>query len=587
MGPSFVSNTRVTIFAATVAVLFSVITARLFYLHVVNQDQARQIIAESRYRFQKIKPRRGVILDRDGNVLASSKPVWDIGVDPMMVDIRDREKLGYLAMILNQDESLLVEKFGWSPDLRNHKSRSRWVKLAESVDESVYKAVNRLEVKGVYGNRYFSRYYPAEKDAAHVVGFINKAETPVMGIERTLDFYLEGSPGWRIREINGSRKEIRHFRVREVDARNGYHVELTLDSGIQQFVEDELDWIYENLQPQSASIIVSECKSGAVLAMGSRPHFDPNEFWDYDLDRDFRNRAISDVYEPGSTFKIITAAGFMNDRLGDRSTKFDCATRSVYHRNRRVVLPTDTRQRGVLEFHEIIKKSSNRGTALAGFKLGENRFFDYCQAFGFGEKTGIELSGEETGILHPLDKWDHYTLSRVTIGYGVGVTPIQMHTAMSVVANDGHWYAPHVVSRVMDDEFSPVVKFEIPEPKRVISKNTARDIRDCLVEAVSLSGTGSKATLRNIQIAGKTGTSRVLLDDGYSEERHVGSFSGFFPAEQPEYIITVVVNDPQQTVSTYGGSVAAPSFKNIAEYIVSTKGISPVRSGKELLTFNE
>jgi len=305
------------------------------------------------------------------------------------------------------------------------------------------------------------------------------------------------------------------------------------------------------------------------------------------LDRDLRNRAISEVYEPGSTFKIITAAGFINDHVGGRDTLFDCATRSVHHRNRKVVLPTDTRPRGVLAFHEVIKKSSNRGTALAGLELGEERFYDYCRAFGFGQETGIELNGEETGILHKPENWDHYTLSRVSIGYGVGVTPIQMHTAMSVVANDGLWVAPHLVRSVQSQDFEPLVEFQVPEANRVISEQTSKEMRSLLVEAVSLSGTGSRATLDHIQIAGKTGTSRILLSDGYSKDRHVGSFSGFFPANQPEYVITVVVNDPQNTHSTYGGSVAAPTFKRIAEYIVSTRGLRATQPGGELFTYRD
>lgn len=586
MAPIFISNGRFAVFALAVISVFGAVSARLFYLHVVDQEQARRVVAESRYRFQEIEPRRGLILDSNGAVLASSRATWDIGVDPQAVDVRDREKLSLLALILNTDQRALERAFGWDDPVASSRNRARWVKLAGEVEESVFKAVSKLDVRGVYGNRYYSRYYPAGTDAAHVVGFVNKARMPVMGIERTLDYYLKGSPGWRVREINGARKEIRQFRVRDVEPQHGFNVQLTIDAGIQRVVESELDRIFHDLEPESATVIVSESSTGAILAMGSRPTFDPNLFWQYDLEIDLRNRAISDIYEPGSTFKIITAAGFLNEGLGDRETVFDCGTRSVQFRNRNVVLPTDTKPRGKIPLHEVIKKSSNRGSALAGLQLGEARFYDYCHAFGIGQTTGIELNGEERGIFHDISKWDHYTLSRLSIGYGVGVTPLQMHTAMSVVANRGKWVAPHVVAQALDSEMRPVMVFQQTEPRQVIRSEVAQEIRDSLVEAVSLGGTGGQASLRNIQVAGKTGTSRKLLSEGYSEDRHVGSFTGFFPASKPEYVITVVVNDPRNTPSTYGGAVAAPAFREIASYIVSSRGLEPATSHPELLVWN-
>ena len=586
MSPSFVSSTRLTVYVVAVFTLFGIVSGRLFYLHVLNREHARTVIAENRYRFQEISPRRGVILDCQGNVLASSKSTWDIGVDPMMADIRDRDKLPYLSMILNVSLNELEADFGWKDQAAGKVNRRRWVSLASEVDESVYKAVTKLDLSGVYGNRYYTRYYPSGSDAAHVVGFINKARMPVMGIERSLDFYLKGSSGWSVREVNGSRKEIRQYRVRDVAAQNGYNIQLTLDSGIQGVVEKELARIYQDLDPESVTIIVSESRTGSVLALGCRPTFDPNEFWNYDMQEDLRNRAISDIYEPGSTFKIITAAGFINEGLGDRNTRFDCATRSVIFRNRKVVLPTDTHHYGVLELHDVIKKSSNRGTSLAGLKIGEERMYDYCKSFGFGEKTGIELNGEESGILHSVAQWDHYTLSRLSIGYGVGVTPLQMHVAMSVIANDGKWIAPHIADCAMDTEMRPVILFQKPEPAQVISKETAHEIRDCLIEAVETGGTGTRAQNRKIEIAGKTGTSRKLLSDGYSDKRHVGSFSGFFPARNPEFVITVVVNDPKAARSTYGGSVAAPAFKAIADYIISSRGIESAPTENNLIAWN-
>jgi cell division protein FtsI/penicillin-binding protein 2 len=500
----------------------------------------------------------------------------------MVADVRDRSKLAYLSLILHVPVSELEQKFGWSKSSENPKNRSRWIELAHGVDESVEVAASKLAIKGLYSNRRYARYYPCGKDAAHVIGFLNKEDSPVMGIERTLDFYLSGSAGWRVREVNGSRKEIRQFRIRDVEPQHGYHVVLTLDAQIQRIVEEEIERVHQTLAPESVSMVVTQSSTGAVLAMASRPTFDPNAFWEADFENDLRNRVVSDLIEPGSTFKIVTTSAFLNEGLGNLESRFDCSTSSVMHRNRKVRLPSDTHPRKELALHEVIQKSSNRGTALVGMQLGENKLFEYACAFGFGQRTGVELNGEAKGILHPLDRWDHYTLSRVAIGYSVGVTPLQVHNAMSVIANEGRWVAPFLVEKVLDARMQSVLDFEKASDRQVIAPKTAESVKQCLIEAVSLEGTGSRARLKNIQVAGKTGTSRKLVAEGYLEDRHIGSFSGFFPADAPEYTITVVVNDPRQAKSTYGGSVAAPSFRTIAEKIVALKGL-PTQAGKDLM----
>ncbi len=582
MNNSFTSRTRFSFFIVTVFCLFAVVACRLIYLHVINHEHAQNVVMQNRERFQEVKALRGQITDANGNLLASSRAVWNIGVDPQNVDVRDREKLGFLAMILNADESELSEKFGWNTQFTEGVSRKvRWRKLAGEVDESTLNAVNRLDIQGVYGNKTYTRYYPAQHVGAHVVGFINKNDQAVMGVEQSLDFYLKGSRGWKVREINGSRREIRENRMRDFASEEGYDVQLTLDLVIQQAVEEELDRVILELKPSSVVALVSEVQSGRILAMSSRPTFNPNQFRDYAFE-EFRNRAISDVYEPGSTFKVITASGFINDGLGDRNRVFDCRISSAFHRNRKVVLPSDTRLYGELRLQDVIKKSSNRGASLAGLELGDNRLFHYCQGFGFGERTGVELKGEEKGILHDLARWDHYSASRVSIGYNIGVTPLQMHTAMSVIANGGMRVAPYLVDRLINAN-GEQVQFSQVSSERVISQNTAAEILECLISAASLEGTGKRARLNNILIAGKTGTSRKLLPDGYNDQRHVGSFSGFFPAYRPEIIITIVVNDPQEGTSTYGGSVAAPSFKHIAEKIIAYRGIKPEWEARELV----
>jgi cell division protein FtsI (penicillin-binding protein 3) len=235
----FINVVRFSVFVCAVLLMFGAVAGRLFYLHIVERDKSRQIIAENRYRFDEAQARRGNIYDAEGRLLAASSAVWDIGVDPVAVDVRDRFKLPFLSMILDLPEADLEEKIGWSQS-RGKNSR-RWIKLADSVDKSIYTAVQKLDIKGVYGNRRYMREYPMGKMAAHVVGFINKEATPVMGVERTMDYYLKGSSGWSVQEVAGNRREMRQYRLRDVEGQDGLSVQLTIDANLQQFVEAQLD----------------------------------------------------------------------------------------------------------------------------------------------------------------------------------------------------------------------------------------------------------------------------------------------------------------------------------------------------------
>ncbi len=574
MPPAFVSPIRFNLFVAVVVLLFGGISARLFYLHVVNRENALQTIEKHRTSFVVQKGRRGEIVDAKGNVLASSRSHWVLGLDPLRIDARDKSLIPQMASLLGMQVDSLDARFDWGAMYSGRiRDDVKWRKIKDDVDDSTYQAVMALGIKGVYGYEQSERYYPAGGLASHVIGFVNKEGTPVMGVERTLDFYLRDTSGWRIGEINGTRREIRQLRSRDYPGQDGFTVELTIDINVQRIVEEELDMIWDSHQPESATVIVSNPHTGAILAMANRPGFDPNAFWKYDLDKDLRNRAISDVYEPGSTFKILAASAFVNERLGDRHTRFDCSLTRFPWRNRMITLPTDDKHWEELELREVLIKSSNRGAALAGLSLGERRLFDYCRSFGFGSRTGIELSGEEPGLLRELKDWDTYTASRVSIGYGIGVTPLQIHNAMCVIANGGTRVTPWIVRKVADVEGRSVIEFGKDHRERIISEYAAREIRECLNEVVSDEGTGRRAILEGVSAGGKTGTSRKLIDGEYDTRRHLASFSGFFPGDNPELVVTVMVNDPRNTPSTYGGRVAAPAFRNVAQKVAAYYGI--------------
>jgi cell division protein FtsI/penicillin-binding protein 2 len=443
----------------------------------------------------------------------------------------------------------------------------KWASLKKGLSEDAYEAVRALGIKGVYGNRQYTRTYPSGQLAAHVLGYVNKEATPVTGMERAFDYYLRGQDGWRETERDGRRKELVQFRDREVEPADGLNVELTIDQMVQHVVETEIARLVKDYTPQSISIIVSEPSTGSVLALANYPSYDPNEFFNtkkYPIDSQ-RNRALTDLIEPGSTFKIVPAAAALNEHIVDPDDMFQTGVSQVSYRGRTLSLPGDHHNYDSLSMHDIVVKSSNRGAAHLGMILGEKRLHDYAADFGFGEVTGCVLGGEVSGTLHPVKAWDSLTITRMPMGHAVSATPIQVHSAMSVIANDGILMEPMLAARIFDFEGNTIVNFTPKAKRRVISSEVAATVAKMLQAVVGEDGTARKASIENYAVAGKTGTTQKIVDGRYSRSHHVASFSGFFPSVNPQLVITVIVDDPELQGVGYGGSVAAPAFRNIAE----------------------
>lgn len=579
MNRAYVSGIRFACLTFVISTCFVALLGRLIHLHLVEGEKLARIVENNRERFEEIHARRGNIVDRRGNLMATTQAVYDIGVDPESVTEEDEALTPELAAILGVDPEALWEKFEPrlytvngpnGPEQRN----VRWVELADSVDETVYEAVKALGLKSVYGNRKFQRDYPSNSLAAHIVGFINKEGVATTGIERFCDFYLSGQDGWRVSEKNGKRQELAQFSSREVAPRAGLNVELTIDLNIQHKVEQEIAALVEEYNPNGVSIIVSEVATGQILALANYPTYDPNEFWKYDIDK-HRNRALSDIYEPGSTFKIVPAAGALNEDLVTADQIFDCAQPVVEYKGRKLSLPSDHHPLGELTVSDIVVKSSNRGAALLGLELEEKRLYDYARRFGFGAPTGFPLDLEENGILHPVKDWDGLTITRLPMGHAVSATPMQVHFAMSSIANGGILMKPQIVRSVFDEKGEVVVNFSPDAHRRVVSTFTATQLTEMLAKVVGEDGTARKAAIENYGVAGKTGTTQKIVNGRYSHQHHVGSFVGFFPQSNPRLVITVVVDEPKFKGTGYGGTVAAPSFKNIAQYCISYLGIPP------------
>ena len=563
---------------------FCSVGGRLVWLQVWNAERYKEIALNNRKQIATIEARRGDIVDSKGNLLATTRSVVEIGLDPHVVEEDDRLKWnalsGFLGVDINTIEEAWQRKYILDESGRKLKD-IRWVRLKEEIDEGTYRKVKELRIKGLYGNFKHSRLYPNKKLASHLLGYVNKEGTATMGTELFADYYLKGQDGWRESEKDGRRREMPQHRSFEVESKNGLNVEISIDRRIQDLVEKEIERVVEEFDPSSVSIIAGDPISGSILALANYPNFDPNQFNVGDLANQ-RNRALSDVYEPGSTFKIVAVGGAMNEGLVKEDDIIDCAQSTFLSGKRKMRLPRDHQPLGPISVSKVVQKSSNRGAARLGILLGRDRLYNYCLNFGFGEKTGFGIGGERKGTLHPPSRWDGLTIATLPIGHAVSATPMQVHCAMSAVANNGILMKPHFVNRIFDSEGKTVVSFGPKPVRRVLSSVVSNKLNKMLVSVVGEEGTARRAKIAGFDVAGKTGTTQKIIDGKYSNRHHVASFSGFFPANDPKVAITIVVDEPKMSIGRlgYGGTAAAPSFSRIGQGIASYWGLRGNRNDK-------
>jgi cell division protein FtsI/penicillin-binding protein 2 len=624
MSKGFASNIRIFLLAFVMLGCLTGIGVRLVFLHVIDREELVSRIEKTRRQIIVDNARRGDILDANGHLLATSRTLIILGVDPQSLRPEDEAKWPRLAaltgiplaeltrifttktrpvsavtaaapatpaspaLVFNfngtaaapasaepaADETVVDEE----ADETGHRP-IRWAKLSEGVEESVYDQIQQLDIKGVYGSRVYRRIYPNNALAAHVIGYVNKAGDPAAGVEAYADFYLRGQNGWREGERDGRRRELAQFRTREVKAIDGYSVMLSIDAVVQHKVEEELDGIVRKFNPAKATIIVSDARTGFILGLGNYPSFNLNEFNTAPLDVQ-RNTAITDQLDPGSTFKIVPASGALNDGLVTPGTLFDCGLTAIDYKGKpRKFMPDDHHYDHLLPVAEIISRSSNIGAAQLGMRLGEQRLYDYARAFGFGEKSGFPFGGEISGQLHTPDKWSGLEITRIPAGYSISATPLQIHYAMATIASGGILHRPQVIREIRDATGERVYRFDATEKRRVISEATAKSMARMLqgVMRRDVGGTAADAAIPRYEVAGKTGTAQKLINGRYSKQNHVGSFVGFFPASRPALVITVIVDDGKVPGSSgYGSKVAAPSFKHLAEQLIQYLDIKPV-----------
>ena len=621
------SGGRFWLATSVISLCFCAVVGRLWYVQVHTGERYRRAADENRSVSETYSASRGKIIDSRGNVLAQNREVFSLRGDQELVTAEDRAVFPEIAKLLKISEEELREKL--DPPRTSGSSPNRYILLQEDVSEETARAVLKLLPRTVVNakgrktsrsyfpiqiERKFVRTYPLGKQAAHIIGYINRENKSVQGVELAMNEFLKGEDGWRESKRDGRRQEQPRMRSRDVPARDGFTVQLTLDSAIQGFAEEACEKILHDLTPISASIIVSEAKTGKILALANAPSFDLNKF-NTEPSEHQRNRALTDIYEPGSVFKIVSVAAALEEGVITENSVFDCAKTSVPYRGKMRRLPREDHEMENLSVVQIIEQSSNRGTAQIAMKFcekfGENAYVDYVRKFGFGERTGlVGGSGEQRGIVHGPKNWDGLTITRMPMGHAIAVTPLQAHCAMGVIASGGLLFEPQIIERIADEQNNTTFTLPSSLRRRVISEKTAKKMATMLRGAVAdipeKRNTGKNADIPDYNVAGKTGTTQKIKEGGgYHDDFYVVSFSGFFPAENPKIVITVVIDGPRyraerwiakrdangrvmrypngtmimekKVVPTraYGGTVAAPVFKEVAEKTIRWLEIPP------------
>jgi len=596
MSKGFASN-RLTLLAVGVLACFLAVGVRLVFLHVLDREELLGFVDRARRQIVVEHARRGTILDSRGNLLATSRSEITLAVDPWaLVDYleldrnEDRRatkareqqaKRAQLAALLGMP--LADIELAFKPVMRPAKdgagaeTKDRWVKLREGVDEATFDRIEALNIRGITHSRVYRRVYPGGSLAAHLIGYLNKEGTSVTGAERHFDLYLKGEDGWIESEKDGARRELAQFRSREVEARDGHDVVLTIDSVVQHILEDELRTIAAKFNPNFATIIASDPRTGRILGMANYPSFDLNNYSKAPLETQ-RNYAVTDIVEPGSTFKIVAAGAALDQGLVSPASTFDCGNPVVNYKGRDLKLPKEDHPFGMLTVAEIVSHSSNRGAAQLAMLMGGDKFYDYAKSYGFGAPTGFQLGGEVRGILEPPARWDGLTITRMPMGHAIAATPLQIHMAMSAVANGGALMRPQIIQEIRDADGQVVRTFAPEKRAQVLKPSTAALLAQLLHGVVGPEGTANGFDIPGFEIAAKTGTTQKIIDGKYSSTRYVGSFVGFFPASRPEIVLSVVVDDAQVPGDkNYGRAVAAPSFKHVAEQLIQYLDIKPAQ----------
>ena len=551
--------------------------------------------------------RRGDILDANGNLLATTVPVKTVCANPSLIGNQQVAVAHALAPLLQMDEADLFQKL--QPRLmKNSKGQTvtnqytvlerkvsdeTWQKIScamtnlpLAVDETKMSKIERVNFRNfafnlrqyaVFGEDDQLRVYQNGSLAAHVLGFVGTRQNTnniselfgYDGIEKFFDDKLEGASGWRVTGMDSRKNELTAYRDEDVQARDGLNVVLTIDTAVQNILETELTDAMREHAPAGITGIITRPGTGEILAMASFPNFDPNNLQTITTNNE-ANRVISDVMEPGSTFKTIVISGALNDHIVSLNDTVFCEN-GLFHYGGITLHDAEHDHFGNLTVEQVLEKSSNIGASKIGIKLQAPRLYDYMTGFGLGAATGIPLPGEVSAkrFVRPANEWGKYSIAQIPMGQGVAVTRLQMAMAVGAIANGGVLMRPMLVKQLQDSDGHIVQKYEPQAVRRVVSEDTAKQMVEALKTVVSKDGTAPLASLANYIVAGKTGTAQKVVDGKYANDRFVISFIGFFPADNPQICVSIVMDSPKEGGRAFGGALCGPVFHNVAERCAS------------------
>ena len=543
---------RIFLISCMLFLSFVVVVARMFQLQVLKKEELYKLANQQQNVEIPMVAKRGTVYDSKNNELAVSIEVDSLYADPRKVVNVDRTARA-IAPILQVEPDELRKRL---------KSQSSFEWIQRKISPKEVDQIKALHLPGLLFLKENKRFYPNAQLAAHVIGFVGLDSRGLEGIEVQYDTSLNGKGQiWKMNRDALGRGIAMDEPLPSNQEEHYRNVVLTLDKQIQYVVETELSQTVQKWGAKGGLAIAMDPLTGKVLAMAAYPFFNPNQFLQY-RSGVWRNRAISDVFEPGSLFKTFLAAAALEERVVRPTDSFYCENGSYTTYDRTI---HDTSKHGWLTFQQIIKVSSNIGALKVGEKIGKERLYKYICAFGFGEKTQIGLPGEAKGIVHHPRYWAPIALDTISFGQGISVTGIQLASALSAIANGGVLMKPTVVERITNEKGETVQSFQ-PQPiRRVLSERGARAVGAMLEVTTEKGGTGAGAVPAGYEVAGKTGTAQKVDArwGGYADDRYVSAFMGFAPADEPKMVLLVVVDEPQG--ANYGGVVAAPAFRTIME----------------------
>ena len=562
-------HTRIRYVFLIVILILVIAIGRVFYIQVFSYKKLNTLAESLWSRQLPISADRGKIVDRNGKELATNITTTSLVVIPNQ--IKDKEKTAKsLSEILNSDYEDMLKHVSKKTSIERVHPEGRGLsyEIAEKIDA--------LKLDGVYLVKESKRYYPYKTLLSHALGYVGIDNQGLSGLELYYDDYLTGEDGGIKYFSDGKGHKLDLAEIYEAPT-SGITLELTIDLDLQLVMENELDNVVSKYNPDSVMAIAMNPKTGEILAMSSRPNFNSNKYKDYDTEVINRNLPIWMTFEPGSTFKIITLTSAIEEKLinifEDRYTDtgaitVDGATLHCWKHG----------GHGNQTYLEVVENSCNPGFVNLGLMLQKEKLMGYIKGFGFGSKTGIDLNGEASGILFSLNKMGNVELATTAFGQGISVTPIQQIRAVSAVVNGGTLYKPYIVKNYLEPETNSIIKSNEPvAEKNVISKETS-DLVKYALESVVAKGSGHNAYIENYRIGGKTGTAQTVENGVYSSSKYILSFIGFMPADDPEIVVYVAVQNAKGVVQ-YGGTVAAPIARNIFLSAIDILNIKPDTNG--------